>query len=67
MVAGRSVQVKETSRDLTDGEILALELSLQRAYDTARRARGNSRTQGAGDDALSVAVGYIAGLYEDHQ
>ena len=65
MVSGRLTQVKESSRDLTDGEVLALELSLQRAYEMARRARGNMRTQGAGDDAMSVGVGYIVGLYED--
>ena len=64
-VAGRWAQVKESSRDLTDGEALALELSLQRAYEVARRARGNMRTQGAGDDAMAVAAGYIIGTYED--
>lgn len=62
---GRARQVKETARDLTDGEALALELTLQRAYDMARTVRGNLRRQGAGDDAMGAAFADIRGIFED--
>lgn len=56
--------MKEKASDLTDGEALAFELSCQRAYEMARRARGDQRAMG-NDDATAATAAYLKGLYED--